>query len=95
MPLINSREFKKLHGIQLNETLSLKDISIISEMPLKALQEVFNKGVGAYHTNPGSVRPMVTSPEQWAFARVYSFVMRRKSTFYGADKHIAVKYNLI
>jgi hypothetical protein len=95
MPLINSKQFKKLHNIPSNYTLSLKDISIVSDMPLKALQEVFNKGVGAYYTNPTSVRPQVRSAEQWAFARVYSFVMKRKTTFYGADKHIAEKYGLL
>jgi hypothetical protein len=95
MPIINSNTFKKMHNIPISTTLSLKEISKLSKMPLKALQEVFNKGVGAYHTNPSSVRPQVKSPEQWAYARVYSFVLKRKSTFYNADKHIAEKYKLI
>ena len=30
----------------------------------------FRRGVGAYRTNPSSVRPSVRSEEQWAFARV-------------------------
>lgn len=30
----------------------------------------FRRGIGAYRTNPGSVRPNVTGPEQWAMARV-------------------------
>ncbi len=30
----------------------------------------FRRGVGAYNTNPGSVRPSVTSSDQWALARV-------------------------
>ncbi len=30
----------------------------------------FRRGVGAYNTNPGSVRPTVTSSDQWALARV-------------------------
>lgn len=94
MPIINSREFKKKHGIDLDESLSLQQISKLSGFPVKALQEVFNRGVGAYKTNPESVRPQVQSAEQWAFARVYSFVMKRKSTFGGADKDIAVKYKL-
>jgi hypothetical protein len=55
---------------------------------------VYNKGVGAYKTNPQSVRPSVKSPEQWAMGRVYSFVMKRKTAFGGADKHIKEKYNL-
>ena len=38
------------------------------------LQTVYNRGVGAYKTNPSSVRPNVSSPEQWAMARVNSFL---------------------
>ena len=95
MPIINSKEFRKLHHINLKTPLSLEDIAELSGMPIEALIEVFNKGVGAYHTNPASVRPIVNSAERWAYARVYSFVMKRKSTFYGADRHIAEKYNLI
>ena len=38
------------------------------------LQAVYNRGVGAYRTNPSSVRPNVTGPEQWAMARVNSFL---------------------
>lgn len=38
------------------------------------LQSVYNRGVGAYKTNPSSVRPNVSSPEQWAMARVNSFL---------------------
>jgi hypothetical protein len=94
MPIINSNIFKKKHNINPDKTLSLQEISKLSKMPLKALQEVYNKGVGAYYTNPSSVRPNVKSPEQWAYARVYSFVLKRKSTFGKADKHIAEKYNL-
>jgi len=93
-PQTNSRLFKQKHGISASESLSLAQIAKLSGMPKGALQEVFNKGVGAYHTNRSSVRPSVSSPEQWAYGRVYSFVMKRKTTFGGADKHIATKYFL-
>lgn len=33
------------------------------------LAACFRRGIGAYKTNPQSVRPSVKSPEQWAFAR--------------------------
>jgi len=39
------------------------------------LTAVFKRGIGAYRTNPGSVRPSVTSEEQWAYARVNAFYM--------------------
>ena len=38
------------------------------------LQAVYRRGIGEYKTNPGSVRPNVSSPEQWAMARVNSFL---------------------
>jgi hypothetical protein len=95
MSVSNSVLFKAKHGISPSEGLSLEEISKLSGMPKAALQEVFDRGVGAYKTNPGSVRPSVHSPEQWAFGRVYSFAMKRKTTFGGVDKYIAEKYNLV
>jgi len=66
---------------------SLPELSKISSVPLATLQEVYNRGIGAYKTNPTSVRlkssyvkgvdaPMSKklSKEQWALARVYSFL---------------------
>jgi hypothetical protein len=94
MPVINSHAFKRQHGIPIDQSLSLKEISKLSGMSIKALQEVYNKGIGAYKTNPGSVKPMVQSKEQWAMGRVYSFVMRRATTFGKADRDIAKRYNL-
>jgi len=38
------------------------------------LEAVFRRGVGAYNTNPQSVRPTVRSSDQWAYARVNSFL---------------------
>jgi hypothetical protein len=38
------------------------------------LREVFRRGVGAYRTNPSSVRPNVSNPDQWAMARVNAFL---------------------
>ena len=34
------------------------------------LAACYRRGIGAYRTNPSSVRPTVSSPEQWAMARV-------------------------
>lgn len=94
MPVINSDAFKRAHGIPKDQSLSLAEIARLSGMPRAALQEVYNRGIGAYKTNPESVRPQVKSKEQWAMARVYSFVMRRKTTFGGVDKYIAEKYGI-
>jgi hypothetical protein len=41
---------------------------------MEMLRQVYNRGIGAYRTNPSSVRPNVSSAEQWAFARVRVFL---------------------
>lgn len=40
----------------------------------RMLEAVFRRGVGAYNTNPQSVRPSVTSSDQWALARINAFL---------------------
>ena len=42
------------------------------------LSACFLRGVGAYYSDRGSVRPGVTGPDQWGLARVNSllFVLR-------------------
>lgn len=92
--VFNSRAFKKRHGIPEEQGLSLANIAKLSGMPRAALQEVFNRGIGAYKTNPESVRPQVKSAEQWAMARVYSFVMKRPGTYGGRDADIVREYGL-
>lgn len=44
------------------------------KVTMRMLRAVYDRGVGAYKTNPQSVRPSVKSPEQWAMARVNSFL---------------------
>lgn len=40
----------------------------------RMLEAVFRRGVGAYRTNPESVRRNVMGPDQWAIARVNAFL---------------------
>jgi len=54
---------------------------------LRKLKICFNRGIGAYKTNPDSVRPSVQSPEQWAFARVNSFLYALRNGKFRSGKH--------
>jgi hypothetical protein len=67
--------FNRKYGFPKDEPHSLPEISRLTGFKLSGLQTIYNKGVGAFKTNPASVRPSVTSPEAWAQARVYSAVM--------------------
>lgn len=73
-------KYNKKYGYDLDESHDLEQISKDTGVSLKGLQEIYNKGIGAYKTNPESVRSNVTSKEQWAMGRVYSSVMGGKAS---------------
>ena len=54
---------------------------------LRTLEAVFRRGVGAYNTNPQSVRPRVTGSDQWAYARVNSFLAALRTGRFQGGKH--------
>lgn len=84
--MTHKQNFLKKHNLP-DRGYSLNDLSKISGKSKRILQEVYNRGIGAYKTNPESVRMKGTfekgvnapmsqklSKEQWAMARVYSFL---------------------
>lgn len=104
----NREKFLDKHNLSSDEGLSLPQIAKLSGMPLAALKKVYSRGLGAYSSNPTSVRMKGTfkkgvdapmsqklSAPQWAQARVYAFVMKTPKVFYGADKDIAEEYKLL
>ena len=54
---------------------------------LSMLAKVYKRGVGAFNTNPGSVRPGVKTEEQWAMARVNSFLYAVRNGRFRSGKH--------
>ena len=79
------RFFRKHHLAE--HGYSLGELSKISKVSQPILRQVYDRGIGAYKTNPTSVRMKGTfrkgvkapyskklSKEQWAMARVYSFL---------------------
>ena len=58
-----------------------------SGMPLGVLRQVYNRGIAAWRTGhrPG------TTPQQWGFARVNSFITKQSGTWGKADKDLADK----
>ena len=74
MVLTYKKKFNKKYGFKLDEPHSIKEISDITGYKLSGLQTIFQKGKGAYKSNPQSVRPNIKSPEQWAYARLYASV---------------------
>lgn len=67
-----------------NEEVGDDDLRRVTMRQLRAVME---RGIGAYKTNPSSVRPGVGSPEQWGYARVNSFLFALKNDRFQGGKH--------
>ena len=65
----------------------LKNKAEKSGMPYGILKKVYDRGMAAWR---GGHRPGTTQ-QQWAFARVNSFVTKSSGTWGGADKDLAAK----
>lgn len=84
--VLHRKKVLKKYGLE-DKGYSIKELAEITGVPESTLQEVYNRGTGAYRTSPKSVRmkgsfkkgvdaPMSKklSKEQWSMARVYSFL---------------------
>jgi len=91
MVITNKDKFNKKYKKPKGTSHSRSDISKLTGIPSSILTEVYKRGIGAYKSNPSSVRPSVKSKEQWAQARVFSFVMKAPGTWGRADKDLADK----
>ena len=72
-------KFNMKYGFDKDESHSIAEIAKITGYKKAGLEIIYDKGIGAYKTNPQSVRPQVTSPQHWAMARIYSSVMGGKA----------------
>tara|TARA_Y100000004_G_scaffold52858_2_gene58754 strand:+ start:8362 stop:9363 length:1002 start_codon:yes stop_codon:yes gene_type:complete len=70
-----------------NEDVKDLDVKWNPKVTMAKLRKCFIRGVGAYYTNPDSVRENVTGPDQWALARCNSFLFALKNGKYRSGKH--------
>ena len=86
--LKNKREGKEHPAKALYEKIAaIKNKAEKTGMPYSILKQVYNRGMAAWK---GGHRPG-TTPQQWAMARVNSFVTKSSGTWGGADKDLAKK----
>jgi len=68
------------HNEEFGETASKR-------VTLGMLTKVYERGLGAYETNPASVRPGVASASQWGYARVNSFLFAVRNERFQGGQH--------
>lgn len=90
MTLTYKERYNKKYGFKKDKSHTLQEISKTTGYKKSGLQTIYNKGIGAYKTNPQSVRPQVKSKEQWAMARVYASI-NPQSKSYKVDKTHLIK----
>jgi len=84
----NKNTKKRKRSYNINEKIEgLKKKAEKSGISYGILKKVYDRGMGAYKT---SHRPG-TTPQQWAFARVNSFISKGKGTWGRADSDLASK----
>ena len=82
-------KYNNKYGFPKNESHSVQDISKTTGIKKSILQDVYDRGIGAWKSNPSSVRsksgdkkdsgfPLSKrmTKERWAYGRVYGFVMK-------------------
>jgi len=75
-----TQRFRRKYGDKIR---TIPQISRATGVPIEVLQQVYRRGMAAWRTGhrPGA------SQQAWAWARVYSYVMKGK-TYYTADKNL-------
>tara|TARA_R110000803_G_scaffold5931_6_gene19447 strand:- start:293 stop:673 length:381 start_codon:yes stop_codon:yes gene_type:complete len=81
---VHTTKYKQMFG---EEIKGLKNKAEKSGMPYSILKQVYDRGMAAWK---GGHRPG-TTPQQWAFARVNSFVTKSSGTWGKADADLAKK----
>lgn len=99
----NKEKYNKRYGFPKDKSHSKSDISKKTGISMSILNKVYDRGLAAHKNNPESVRSLdgkkrggkslkgKMSAQQWAQARIYSFVMGGK-TRTTADKDLWEKH---
>lgn len=94
-------QYNKRYKFPKDKSHSLSDMAKTTGFKRSILQQVYNRGIGAWKTNPQSVRTKSgkknknaprsrkMGKEQWATARVYSFISGGKAR--DVDRDLWVK----
>ena len=87
---VHTKKYKQMFGendVSLDEAIKgLQKKAKKSGMPYSILKQVYNRGMAAWK---GGHRPG-TTPQQWAFARVNSFITKSSGTWGKADKDLSL-----
>jgi len=98
----NKEKYNAKYNYPKGTSHSKRDISKETGIPIRILDKVYDRGLGARRNNPESVRRATDgakvggkslkgkmSGNAWGFGRIYSFVMKQPGTYGKADADLA------
>ena len=98
----NKEKYNAKYNYPKGTSHSKRDISKETGIPIRILDKIYDRALGARRNNPESVRRATDgkkmggkslkgkmSGPQWAMARIYSFVMKQPGTWGKSDKDLA------
>ncbi len=103
--MTHKSQFNSRYDLPRKTSHSIKELAMMTGIPLKILEEVYERGRGAWKTNIRSVRTKGTfkknqdlprskklSAKQWGVARVYAFINKlHKGVTLDHDTDLAIK----
>jgi hypothetical protein len=107
----NRLQFLKKMGLPKDSSFSIEELAELTDLPVEALYEIRDRGVGAWKNNLASIRlkkdfsknpdtkkyprSARLTKENWSMGRIYAFLNKSKKVFYKADADIAEKYKIV
>jgi hypothetical protein len=102
----HKQQFNKRYGFTLTNTHSIQELSKLTGIPLKILNELNNRGKRAWTQNIKSVKKKETiekptnksklSANQWGMARIYAFINKlHKGTTLNNDADLGEKIAVV
>ncbi len=73
----NKQKFNRMYKQDKEQANSKEDISRLTKIPIKFLNEIFDRGLKAYENTTKDIKKKVNK-NAYAFGRLYAFIVKRK-----------------
>ena len=84
----NKQKFNLMYKQDKNEPNSKEDISKLTKISMKFLDEIYDRGLKAYENTTKNIKKKVNE-NAYAFGRVYAFVVKRRQGVLDFDLDIS------
>lgn len=84
----NKQKFNLMYKQDKNETNSKEAISKLTKIPIKFLNEIYDRGLKAYENTTKNIKKKVNE-NAYAYGRIYAFVVKRKQSVLDFDLDVS------